>query len=310
MPTIRTALADARQILMQQLGLPADEARLEARLLLLQRLQVNHAWLLAHESDTLPVEAHTDFQKHLQRRLHGEPIAHILGQREFYGLALKVTSDTLIPRPDTETLVEVALARIPAPPSSHSQVSRPIEHRRAAISADKDADTRRPFKVLDLGTGTGAIALAIASQRPHAEIVAVDASAAALTVASANAGSLHLHNVRFLQSDWFTQLDHAKFDIIVSNPPYIADDDPHLARGDLRFEPRSALASGSDGLDDIRRIIRAAPQHLQAKGWLMLEHGYDQAEAVADLLRQAGFQAIGQARDLAGIVRVSFGQSG
>ena len=313
MPTIRTVLADARQILMQQLGLPADEARLEARLLLLEALQVGHAWLLAHESDALPAAPHAGFQAHLQRRLHGEPIAHILGQREFYGLMLKVTPDTLIPRPDTETLVEAALAKIPDPSSPPSQVTRFEEHPGAAASTHKDTDTCRPFKVLDLGTGTGAIALAIASQRPRAEIVAVDASAAALAIASANACSLQLHNVRFLQSDWFTQLDHvldhAKFDIIVSNPPYIADDDPHLARGDLRFEPRSALASGADGLDDIRRIIRAAPQHLQAKGWLMLEHGYDQAEAVADLLRQAGFQALGQARDLAGIVRVSFGQS-
>ncbi|HWT27953.1 MAG TPA: peptide chain release factor N(5)-glutamine methyltransferase [Methylophilaceae bacterium] len=297
MPTIRTLLADARQAL-QQRGLPADEGRLEARLLLLQQLQVDHAWLLAHEGDSLAADSHAGFQALLQRRLNGEPIAHILGQREFYGLMLKVTPDTLIPRPDTETLVEAALAKIP----DLSFVAR------QGCPAEYHDGIAPGFKVLDLGTGTGAIALAIASQRPHAEVLAVDASIAALAVASENARSLHLRNVRFLQSDWFSALPDIRFDLVVSNPPYIADQDPHLSQGDLRFEPLEALASGTDGLDDLRQIIAGAPRHLNRGGWLMLEHGYDQASRVGDLLQRAGFSAIGQARDLAGIVRVSYGQ--
>lgn len=294
MPTIRTLLADARHALTQALGLPADEARLEARLLLLHLLQVDHAWLLAHETDALQGNIHAAFQALLVRRLQGEPIAHILGKREFYGLELTVSPDTLIPRPDTETLVEAALAQIP-----------------------DTIEASRKFKVLDLGTGTGAIALAIASQRAHAEVVAVDASAAALAVAMGNAKKLGLSNVRFLLSDWFANLGSTnqtndpcseKFDVIVSNPPYIAAQDPHLSQGDLRFEPLSALASGADGLDDIRRIIADAPQHLNASGWLMLEHGYDQAATVRRLLGDQGFGEVDSARDLAGIERVSLGQ--
>jgi release factor glutamine methyltransferase len=294
MPTIRTLLADARHALMQALGLPADEARLEARLLLLHLLQVDHAWLLAHETDALQGNIHAAFQALLARRLQGEPIAHILGKREFYGLELTVSPDTLIPRPDTETLVEAALAQIP-----------------------DTIEASRKFKVLDLGTGTGAIALAIASQRAHAEVVAVDASAAALAIAMGNAKRLGLSNVRFLLSDWFANLGSTnqdddprgeKFDVIVSNPPYIAAQDPHLSQGDLRFEPLSALASGADGLDDIRRIIADAPQHLNASGWLMLEHGYDQAATVRRLLGDQGFGEVDSARDLAGIERISLGQ--
>lgn len=285
MPTIRTLLADARHALTQALGLPADEARLEARLLLLHLLQVDHAWLLAHETDALQVNIHAGFQAILQRRLQGEPIAHILGQREFYGLALSVTPDTLIPRPDTETLVEAALVQIP-----------------------DTTEASRKFKVLDLGTGTGAIALAIASQRSHAEVVAIDASAAALAIATSNAQQLGLANVRFLHSNWFANLGDERFDVIVSNPPYIADHDPHLTQGDLRFEPLSALASGADGLADIRRIVAGAPQHLERGGWLLLEHGYDQADKVAGLLMQQGFGEIAQHRDLAGIVRVTTGR--
>lgn len=306
MPTIRTLLADARQAL-QQRGLPADEARLEARLLLLQRLQVDHAWLLAHEGDSLSADSLAGFQALLQRRLNGEPIAHILGQREFYGLMLKVTPDTLIPRPDTETLVEAALAKIPD--TSFAARKGCITGKIVDASMAKDRDgTATGLKVLDLGTGTGAIALAIASQRPHAEVMAVDTSIAALAVASENARNLHLRNVRFIQSDWFSALSDTRFDLVVSNPPYIADQDPHLSEGDLRFEPLGALASGTDGLDDLRQIVAYAPRHLNVGGWLILEHGYDQAGMVGDLLQRAGFSALGQARDLAGIVRVSYGQ--
>lgn len=279
--TIHAQLSEAQQLLIDALALDSREARLEARLLLQEVLRVNHAWLLSHDNEALDERSAAAFQSKLTRRLSGEPIAHILGRREFFGLDLKVTVDTLIPRPDTETLVEAALRLIP-----HDS----------------------PCNVLDLGTGTGAIALAIASRRPHAEVVAVDFSEAALQVAIGNADRLGIKNVSFLQSDWFSNLAGASFDIIVSNPPYIATEDIHLTQGDLRFEPLSALASGKDGLDDIRHIIASAPQHLNKGGWLLLEHGYDQAAQVANLMKQPGFFEIGHARDLTQIVRVTSGR--
>ena len=221
----------------------------------------------------------------LKRRLTGEPIAYILGAREFYGLNLKVTADTLIPRPDTETLVEAALAKIS--PQEKSQI-------------------------LDLGTGTGAIALAIAKHCPQSLVTAVDASQAALNVAIENAQNLAITNINFILSDWFAALirenNEQKFDIIVSNPPYIEASDAHLKQGDLRFEPLSALASGEDGLDAIRTIITQDPQYLNPRGWLLLEHGYNQANKVVDLLKLAGFSEIDHVKDLAGINRVTLGQ--
>jgi release factor glutamine methyltransferase len=214
-----------------------------------------------------------------QRRVQGEPVAYILGYREFFGLKLKVTPDTLIPRPDTETLVEAALQKI--------------------FGA---------MRVLDLGTGTGAIALAIAKHAPQAQVFAVDASAQALAVAQDNALALQLNNVQCLLSDWFTALPHAKFDLIASNPPYIEASDPHLGLGDLRFEPASALASGIDGLEDIRHIIAEASSHLNPNGWLMLEHGYNQAEAIQWLYAMAGFHHIQTLRDLGDNPRVTLAQ--
>ncbi|CAG0981671.1 Release factor glutamine methyltransferase [Methylophilaceae bacterium] len=279
--SIHARLNAAQQRLKDTLGLNSREARLEARLLLQDILGVNHAWLLSHENDALEDQAGIAFQSLLTRRLSGEPMAHILGRREFFGLDLGVTANTLIPRPDTETLVEAALQRIPQ---------------------------NAPCKVLDLGTGTGAIALAIASRRPHAEVLAVDFSETALQVAIDNAARLGISNVRFLQSNWFSGVAGQIFDIIVSNPPYIAAGDIHLTRGDLRFEPLSALVSGDDGLDDIWHIIAATPQHLNQNGWLLLEHGYDQAERVAGLMRQHHFLEIGHTKDLAQIPRVTFGQ--
>jgi release factor glutamine methyltransferase len=261
--------------------LNTEETSIEARLLLQHVLKVNRAWLIAHSNDTLTSEQYVAFEAFLQRRINGEPIAHILGAREFFGLPLKVTTDTLIPRPDTETLVEQALAIIPQQSS---------------------------YQVLDLGTGTGAIALAIAKNRPLAHVTAVDFSESALAVACENAGNLAIHNVTFLHSHWFSALNNQLFDVIVSNPPYIAENDPHLSLGDVRFEPKSALTSGADGLDDIRHIIKQAPQHLNPNGWLSLEHGYDQAKAVAELLAQAHFKEIGHGLDLAGIQRVTFGK--
>jgi release factor glutamine methyltransferase len=266
------------QIAASQLN--TEEANLEAQLLLQHVLNVNRAWLIAHENDALQPNIHAAFEALLQRRLNGEPIAYILGYREFYGLKLKVTPDTLIPRPDTETLVEAALAKIPR---------------------DKI------LRILDLGTGTGAIALAIAKHRPSAQVIAVDASQAALNVATENATNLKITNIEFVLSDWFANLHGEKFDVIVSNPPYIERNDVHLTQGDLRFEPMTALASGQDGLDDIKQIIAHATHHLNPHGCLLLEHGYNQAHSVADLLKNAGFSGIETIKDLGGNSRVTLG---
>ena len=262
-------------------GIEAETAKLEAQLLLQHALNVNRAWLIAHEHENLPPSIHEAYRAMLERRLNSEPIAYILGYREFYGLNLKVTADTLIPRPDTETLVEAALAK-----TSYQEKSQ----------------------ILDLGTGTGAIALAIAKHRPQAHITAVDTSENALKISQENAQNLHISNVQFMLSNWFDALKNQRFDVIVSNPPYIEANDMHLKQGDLRFEPISALASGEDGLDAIRAIISQAPQHLNPHGWLMLEHGYNQASKVAALLEQAGFSDISNAKDLSGIDRVTIGR--
>jgi len=278
---IRDLIGDSQQRLAEALQLAATNARFEAQLLLQALLAVNRVWLIAHEHEVLPAAAEMRFKVLLQRRLAGEPVAYILGKREFYGLDLRVTPDTLIPRPDTETLVEAALPKIPVD---------------------------QPSTILDLGTGTGAIACALAIQRPQARLTATDKSAGALAVASGNAQQLKISNVRFLQSDWFSALRGSTYDVIVSNPPYIAEGDSHLTQGDLRFEPRTALASGPDGLDAIRQIIRHAPAHLQTTGWLLLEHGFDQAGKVAELMQQAGFDNIAHAQDLAGIARVTLGR--
>ena len=272
--TIKTLLALAAS------GLNGDEAALEAQLLLRHLLNVNRAWLIAHANDALQPSIHAGFQALIERRLSGEPIAYILGYREFYGLRLNVTPDTLIPRPDTETLVDVALAKIP---------------------------TNHASTILDLGTGTGAIALAIAKNRPAANVTAVDFSEGALDVARLNASELNITNVTFLKSDWLSALGAQAFDLIVSNPPYIEQADVHLQQGDLRFEPLSALASGADGLDDIRTIIHQVKSHLKPHGWLMLEHGYNQADSVSNLLKTAGFSEVSHALDLAGIQRVTLG---
>lgn len=277
--TITEALAAAQA----RLTLAANtEAKLEAQLLLQHVLQVNRAWLIAHENDTLSPDIQTEFEALLIRRLQGEPMAYILGEREFYGLVLQVTPATLIPRPDTETLVEAALDKIPQNMDVH---------------------------VLDLGTGSGAIALAIAKHRTQANVVAVDASPAALEVAKHNADRLNISNVQFVSSDWFSALEDQRFEIIVSNPPYIEADDPHLAQGDLRFEPPDALASGKDGLSDIRIIINQCLTHLKPQGWLMLEHGYNQAISVSELMSSAGLVDVATIKDLGGNDRVTIGKN-
>lgn len=252
----------------------------DARILLREASGASTAQLVAFPERALAPDAAARFINWLERRAAGEPVAHILGEREFYGRSFRVTAATLIPRPDTELLVELAVARL-------GGLTQP--------------------RVLDLGTGTGAVAVSIALEAPHSRLSAGDFSDAALQVARHNAQALGA-SVDFRSGSWFGPFAGECFDCIVSNPPYIADADPHLAQGDLRFEPLSALASGADGLDDIRQIIDGAHAHLAPGGWLLLEHGYDQAAAVRELLVQAGFQAVESWRDLAGIERVSGGQ--
>lgn len=280
--TVRTTWAKAQHRLIKTLSLEGNEAKFEAQLLLQNVLNVNRAWLLAHESDALQDKIKADFESLLARRLLGEPIAYILGQREFFGLNLIVTPDTLIPRPDTETLVETALDKIP---------------------------TDTPFTVLDLGTGTGAVALAIAEHRPEAQVTAIDASSGALDIAKRNANQLDLTQVDFRLSNWFSALAGERFNLIVSNPPYIEQHDIHLTQGDLRFEPMSALASGTDGLDDIRQIVDNCLLHLHPQGWLMLEHGYNQAHLVTDLMAQSGLIDITTIKDLGANDRVTIGKN-
>ena len=269
-PTVASALQIAREQ-----GLD----RLDAQILLSAALQRPHSWLLAHDQDSLAREQNDLFMAWVQRRAQGEPLAYLLGDQEFYGLSLRVSPDVLIPRPDTETLVDWALEHMP---------------------------DQAGFKVLDLGTGSGAIALALQQQRSHAEVTAVDASAAALAMARSNAQRLGLP-VENLLGCWLEPVAERHFDLIVSNPPYIAEGDEHMKS--LGFEPKQALTSGVDGLDDLRLIIEAAPRHLKPGGWLLLEHGHDQAAAVADLLRQHGFGQIATRIDLGGNPRCTGGQT-
>ena len=252
----------------------------DARVLMRHALGVDVAWLIAHATDALTAGQQAAFSALAARRHAGEPVAYITGTREFYGREFAVTPAVLIPRPETELLVEWALEKI-----------------------TPGAEAR----VLDLGTGSGCIAIALAKQRPHAEIVAVDSSAAALEVAQQNAARHAVRNVEFKSGDWFASVDPQRFDVIVSNPPYIAADDPHLAAGDVRAEPASALVGGADGFDCIRAIVAGAPRHLNPGGLLALEHGYDQAERVRALLAAAGFTDVFSREDLAGIARVSGG---
>ncbi|HEY1326831.1 MAG TPA: peptide chain release factor N(5)-glutamine methyltransferase [Casimicrobiaceae bacterium] len=269
--TVRRALA--------QSGLtPLDGQRL-----LGHALGRDRAWLAAHATDAIERADADRFLALARRRRDGEPLAYIIGRREFWGLDLAVTPAVLIPRPETETLVEAALARLPR---------------------------GRPLRVLDLGTGSGAVALALAHERPQASVSATDASAPALAVAAHNASRLGIANVRFLRSDWYTDVpDEGPFDAIVSNPPYVRSADPHLREGDLPFEPPSALVAGADGLQALRIIVAGARSRLARDGWLLVEHGYDQAEAVRALFADAGFRAPASLRDLAGIPRVAAGRA-
>lgn len=272
-----TQVVQAGATIRQLLGaLPLDP--LENRILLCHALGISRVALITQSERALGSEEAAHLAALVQRRLDGEPIAYIVGEREFFGLPFRVGPGVLIPRPDTELIVELALERLPP-----------------------------RGRLLDMGTGSGAIAVACAHTRRDAIVTALDLSAEALAIARANAAA-NGAAVRFLQSDWFAAVGEERFELIASNPPYIAAGDAHLSQGDLRFEPVGALTDHADGLSALRTIIGGAPTHLEPGGWLLLEHGYDQAEAVRALLAARGFIEVQSWRDLAGIERVSGGR--
>lgn len=271
---------EATAHLSSTLGLDRREARIEARALAVHAWGIETAWLIAHDTDIPDGTQRAVFLTLIEQRLTGRPVAYLTGTREFYGRPFGVTPNVLIPRPETELLVEQALQHLPA---------------------------GQPSRVLDLGTGSGCVAITLALERPQARVTAVDRSLPALALAERNARGLGA-KVRFLQSDWFSSLGGERFDLIVGNPPYVAADDPHLGRGDVRFEPRGALAAGPDGFDDLRRIVREAGAHLTPGGWLWLEHGFEQGESARRLLHEAGLERVETLPDTAGLPRISGGQ--
>lgn len=269
--TIRELLRSAEQLV----------SRIDARFLLQSVLNVEAAFLIAHADLLLGTEQIRRFQQLLARRIEGEPVAYLTGKKGFYDLVFEVTPDVLVPRPETELLVEIALSKIPL---------------------DQRCD------ILDLGTGSGAIAVTIAKHRPDAQVTAVDISSAALVVARENAEKYAIKNIAFVEADWFSGFSSEKFAVIVANPPYITLGDPHLEEDGLRFEPFIALTAQENGLECICKIIIQAPDYLENAGWLMLEHGYDQASVCQELLDRTDFLSIFTQSDLAGIDRVTGGQ--
>jgi release factor glutamine methyltransferase len=270
--------------LTEEITSVSDSARLDIELLLTYLLQKNRTWLFTWSDHLLTTEQTKQFRELLSRRKNGEPIAHIVGQREFWSLSFDVNNSTLIPRPDTELLVETVLE---------------------LFSGDQPDTMRR---CLDLGTGTGAIALALANEKKSWNVLGVDQSSAAIELAEKNRQKFQLQNVTLIMSDWFSNIDKQQFDIIVSNPPYVDPQDPHLSQGDLRFEPLTALIADEKGLADIKHIIHHAKKYLTSAAWLILEHGYDQADAVQNLLIKNGYSSIQTRKDLGGNDRVTFGQ--
>lgn len=275
--TIKDALTTARQQLEETQESPSLEAEiLLAHCLDCTRTQL-HTWPEKFVSDAQLA----DFEALVYHRLQGEPIAYLTGVKEFWGLPLKVTPQTLIPRPETELLVELALASIPVD---------------------------QPWSIADLGTGCGAIAMAIAKERPHCQVTATDKSPQTLELAEENAGHLKIDNIQFYCGDWFQACPVQQFDVVLSNPPYVAPDDPHLQQGDLRYEPLIALKAANAGLADLQKIIANCPEHLAPDGWLMVEHGFNQGDAVASLFNSAGFDQIVCHIDYAMIERVTVGK--
>lgn len=275
---IQSLLNDARN----RLAAICDSPQLDAELLLAHVTGKNRVYFYTWPEHTLEISLVIHYENLLERRLRGEPLAHIVGEREFWSLRLMVTPDTLIPRHETELLVEEALKRIP---------------------------DNEPWEVLDLGTGSGAIALALAIERPRARITATDLSAQALAIAVSNAQRLGLTNIHFVQGDWYEALESGRtFDLIVSNPPYIAEHDAHLEQQELRHEPYQALASGPDGLDAIRHILGNLHAHLKSGGWILMEHGYDQGNVVQALFKKAALLEVHCLKDIEGRDRVTVGR--
>ena len=254
-------------------------SRLEAELLLAHLLGRDRVWLYAHGDESCPSAIEVQLHELVDRRKAGEPIAYLIGYREFYGREFRLTADVLIPRPETELLIEQALS----------------------LNLSNQAE------VLDIGTGSGCIGITLSLERPQWQVTATDLSAEALAVAESNRIRLKADGLQLLHGSLLRPLKGRRFDLIVSNPPYVAANDPHLEQGDLRFEPRIALSAQNNGLQLIDKIIRQSPEHLHAGGWLILEHGFDQAELVRASLSQAGFSQVQSRRDLAGIERISFG---
>ncbi len=274
MLTLHRFLGDAAQ----RLSAASPTPRLDAEVLAMHVTGLSRAQLITRASDPLTAENRSQLEQLLARRARGEPVAYITGRREFWSMELAVTPDVLIPRPETELLVEQALARIPAGAG---------------------------WTIADLGTGSGAVALAIAKERPRCRVLAIDASPAALVVARANAERLGIGNVEFRHGDWLAPLAGERIEMLVSNPPYVAAGDPHLEQGDVRFEPRTALVAGADGLDAIRLIAAGSGTHLKPGGWLLLEHGDEQGSRIAQLLQAQGCRAIRCYQDLAALDRVT-----
>ncbi len=274
---IQQALKQASQDLSES----SPSATLDAQVLLTHVLQCNTAHLAAWPEKDLTEEQESHYQQLIQQRRQGLPVAHLTGQREFWSLDFSVNSSTLIPRPETETLIEFILTNF---------------------------SDRENLKLLDIGTGTGAIAITIAIEKPNWQIFASDVSEEALKLARQNSDNHQTDNITFIHSDWFSNIAPNDFDIIVSNPPYIAADDPHLLQGDVRFEPESALISGTTGMDDIEHLCLHAKNHLTNDGWLIIEHGYNQKQQVADCLAKNGFTEINQKQDLSGHTRMTAGK--
>lgn len=272
-------MVTVQELLRSGSDLPTDSARRDTEILLCHCLGKSRAWLYTWPEKGVARDCARDFEKLLAQRREGVPVAYLTGERDFWSLQLAVSDATLIPRPETETLVSWALEL--ALPNAAS--------------------------VLDLGTGSGAIALALASERPHWHVTALDVSEEALQVARGNAVRTRLTSVHFVQSDWYQAVTGQRFNALLANPPYIDGDDPHLALGDVRFEPRSALVSSDSGLEDLGRLVTGAPDQLLDGGWLLLEHGFEQANAVRVMLHDAGFSQVSTRRDMSGQQRITGG---